>query len=85
MHSPKAAEQIADSFDGLKGTVEGTWMIKSKRMLSFFFVIALLLSLMTSTAFATTAEGTQGRRIVKFAYPIQKYLSEVDESGNYYG
>lgn len=60
-------------------------MIKLKRTLSFFFVIALLWSLMASTAFTATAEGTPGKRIVKLAYPIQKNLSEVDENGNYYG
>ncbi|VYU72676.1 Aerobic respiration control sensor protein ArcB [Eubacterium limosum] len=60
-------------------------MIKLKRVISFFFATLLLLSCMTSTAFAATAEGTQKRRVVKLAYPIQKYLSEVDESGNYYG
>lgn len=60
-------------------------MIKLKRTLSFFFVIALLLSFVTSTAFASNTEGTQERRIVKLAYPIQKYLTEVDEDGNYYG
>ncbi|MDD3414928.1 MAG: transporter substrate-binding domain-containing protein [Lachnospiraceae bacterium] len=60
-------------------------MTSYKRITSF--VIFLILGVFLSSAPVLAAEMGPHReqRVVKVAYPEQKYLSEIDENGNYYG
>ena len=58
----------------------------SNRRIAVFLVFILISSILFSTtAFAAETGENDKQRVVKVAYPEQKYLTEIDENGNYYG
>ncbi|MDD3794437.1 MAG: transporter substrate-binding domain-containing protein [Lachnospiraceae bacterium] len=60
-------------------------MTDVRRTAILFLSVLLSISLFSAPALAEEM-GTRGdQRVVKVAYPEQKYLSEIDENGNYYG
>ncbi|MDD2980231.1 MAG: transporter substrate-binding domain-containing protein [Hespellia sp.] len=59
-------------------------MTSAKRIASFIFFI-LSISLFSVPTLAEEGTAQREQRVVKVAYPEQKYLSEIDENGNYYG
>ncbi|MDD3340298.1 MAG: transporter substrate-binding domain-containing protein, partial [Lachnospiraceae bacterium] len=60
-------------------------MTSFKRIASFFLFVILSIFMFAAPALAAE-EGTQDdQRVVRVAYPEQKYLTEIDENGNYYG
>ncbi|MDD3253083.1 MAG: transporter substrate-binding domain-containing protein [Lachnospiraceae bacterium] len=60
-------------------------MTRIKRITTCFLSIMLSFSLFAAPAFAAEAETRSDQRVVKVAYPEQKYLTEIDENGSYYG
>ena len=56
-----------------------------KRGGSLFLAVLFLLLLMPFTAFAGESRMAGDKRVVRVAYPEQKYLTEIDENGSYYG
>ncbi|MDD3403689.1 MAG: transporter substrate-binding domain-containing protein [Hespellia sp.] len=60
-------------------------MTRLRRMISFVTILVLSISLFSVPVLAAEGETDGNKRVVKVAYPEQKYLSEIDENGNYYG
>ncbi|MDD4370564.1 MAG: transporter substrate-binding domain-containing protein [Anaerostipes sp.] len=60
-------------------------MTKIKRIVAVFLVIVIGLPLLAVPALAAETKKGNKQRVVKVAYPEQKYLTEIDENGNFNG
>ena len=57
-----------------------------KQTIPFLLIIALVMSLVPApTVFGKENQEAEVQRVVKVAYPEQKYLTEIKENGSYYG
>lgn len=60
-------------------------MTDFRRPTSFFLCLTAVVFLFSVPVFAAEMGEQNDQRVVKVAYPEQKYLTEIDENGNYYG
>jgi signal transduction histidine kinase/CheY-like chemotaxis protein len=60
-------------------------MTKIKRIIAVILVIAISFPFLSVSTFAGETKKGNKQRVVKVAYPEQKYLTQIDENGNFNG
>lgn len=60
-------------------------MTPIKRIIAIFLSVIISSFWLVAPAFAADMEEDSNQRVVKVAYPEQKYLTEIDENGNFNG